>query len=229
MLGDWGCCHTAALPASPARCWPDGCLMGTFQGFRAPAGEQQAQGWGRKQAANQVAQSQHNPHLLRPPFLPSSQQNGQPCANHRGHRVPGECGGRVRGLPAGPPGAASGPGRQSVPGPPLTHMASSPSLPPCLFFLLAQGSGKTTLINYILQGNHGKRIAIIEASARMHGGRAALGAAPACSDLPRAAPSHPLPKTQNEFGEVGVDDALVFETQEEIFEMNNGKGKVFRV
>lgn len=27
---------------------------------------------------------------------------------------------------------------------------------------------------------------------------------------------------ENEFGEVGVDDALVLETEEEVFEMNNG-------
>lgn len=50
------------------------------------------------------------------------------------------------------------------------------------------GSGKTTLINYILSENHGKRIAVIE----------------------------------NEFGEVGIDDALVIDAEEEIFEMNNG-------
>lgn len=50
------------------------------------------------------------------------------------------------------------------------------------------GSGKTTLINYILTANHGKRIAVIE----------------------------------NEFGEVGIDDALVINAEEEIFEMNNG-------
>mmetsp|Transcript_35574 Transcript_35574/g.105140 ORF Transcript_35574/g.105140 Transcript_35574/m.105140 type:complete len:380 (-) Transcript_35574:266-1405(-) len=50
------------------------------------------------------------------------------------------------------------------------------------------GSGKTTLVNYILNENHGKKIAVIE----------------------------------NEFGEVGIDDALVMETREEIFEMNNG-------
>ncbi|KAI3428122.1 hypothetical protein D9Q98_006505 [Chlorella vulgaris] len=50
------------------------------------------------------------------------------------------------------------------------------------------GSGKTTFINHILTGNHGKKIAIIE----------------------------------NEFGEVGVDDGLVIETKEEVFEMNNG-------
>lgn len=50
------------------------------------------------------------------------------------------------------------------------------------------GAGKTTLVNHILTGNHGKKIAIIE----------------------------------NEFGEVGVDDGLVVETKEEIFEMNNG-------
>lgn len=51
------------------------------------------------------------------------------------------------------------------------------------------GSGKTTLVNHILQSKeHGLRVAVIE----------------------------------NEFGEVGVDDALVIETEEEIFEMNNG-------
>jgi len=50
------------------------------------------------------------------------------------------------------------------------------------------GAGKTTLLNYVLQENHGKRIAVIE----------------------------------NEFGEVGIDDALVLESDEEIFEMNNG-------
>ncbi|MEW5316345.1 MAG: hypothetical protein WDW38_007724 [Sanguina aurantia] len=50
------------------------------------------------------------------------------------------------------------------------------------------GSGKTTLVNHILTGKHGKKIAVIE----------------------------------NEFGEVGIDDALVMETREEIFEMNNG-------
>eukprot|EP00775_Hariotina_reticulata_P009293 gene9293-9458_t len=50
------------------------------------------------------------------------------------------------------------------------------------------GAGKTTLVNHILQGAHGKKIAVIE----------------------------------NEFGEVGIDDALVMETKEEIFEMNNG-------
>jgi len=53
------------------------------------------------------------------------------------------------------------------------------------------GSGKTTLLNYILSGEHGKKIAVIE----------------------------------NEFGEVGIDDLLVkkkFESDEEIFEMNNG-------
>ena len=50
------------------------------------------------------------------------------------------------------------------------------------------GSGKTTLVNYILSENHGKRIAVIE----------------------------------NEFGEIGIDDALVIDAEEEIFEMNNG-------
>lgn len=50
------------------------------------------------------------------------------------------------------------------------------------------GAGKTTLVNHILSGQTGMRIAVIE----------------------------------NEFGEVGVDDALVIETEEEVFEMNNG-------
>lgn len=50
------------------------------------------------------------------------------------------------------------------------------------------GAGKTTLLNYILQANHGRRIAVIE----------------------------------NEFGEIGIDDALVLDAEEEIFEMNNG-------
>ena len=53
------------------------------------------------------------------------------------------------------------------------------------------GSGKTTLLNWILQKQHGKRIAVIE----------------------------------NEFGEVGVDDALVkrsIGTKEDVIIMNNG-------
>ena len=41
------------------------------------------------------------------------------------------------------------------------------------------GSGKTTLVNYILSENHGKRIAVIE----------------------------------NEFGEIGIDDALVIDAE----------------
>ena len=44
------------------------------------------------------------------------------------------------------------------------------------------GAGKTTLVNHILKGKHGLKIAVIE----------------------------------NEFGEVGVDDALVLETEEEV-------------
>jgi len=50
------------------------------------------------------------------------------------------------------------------------------------------GAGKTTLVNHLLKGQHGLKIAVIE----------------------------------NEFGEVGVDDAIVMETEEEVFEMNNG-------
>ncbi|RUS27486.1 hypothetical protein BC938DRAFT_483190, partial [Jimgerdemannia flammicorona] len=47
---------------------------------------------------------------------------------------------------------------------------------------------QTTLLNYILKADHGKRVAVIE----------------------------------NEFGEVGVDDALVVDAGEEIFETQNG-------
>ncbi|EFN51669.1 hypothetical protein CHLNCDRAFT_49195 [Chlorella variabilis] len=54
---------------------------------------------------------------------------------------------------------------------------------PCTVVTGFLGSGKTTLINHILTGEHGKKIAVIE---------------------------------------VGVDDALVLDTKEEIFEMNNG-------
>ena len=50
------------------------------------------------------------------------------------------------------------------------------------------GSGKTTLVNYILSEHHGKRIAVIE----------------------------------NEFGEIGIDNELVIQADEESFEMNNG-------
>jgi len=63
---------------------------------------------------------------------------------------------------------------------------------PCTILTGFLGSGKTTLLNYILQENHGKRIAVIE----------------------------------NEFGEVGIDDALVqggsMAEEENIVEMNNG-------
>eukprot|EP00519_Triparma_laevis_P014083 CAMPEP_0182494292 /NCGR_PEP_ID=MMETSP1321-20130603/3169_1 /TAXON_ID=91990 /ORGANISM="Bolidomonas sp., Strain RCC1657" /LENGTH=345 /DNA_ID=CAMNT_0024697329 /DNA_START=9 /DNA_END=1049 /DNA_ORIENTATION=- len=59
---------------------------------------------------------------------------------------------------------------------------------PCSILTGFLGAGKTTLVNHILKGRHGLKIAVIE----------------------------------NEFGEVGVDDALVLETEEEVFEMNNG-------
>ncbi|KAG1668150.1 hypothetical protein FOA52_005142 [Chlamydomonas sp. UWO 241] len=62
------------------------------------------------------------------------------------------------------------------------------------------GAGKTTLVNYILTGNHGKKIAVIENEVRMHMLRYAT----------------------LRWCEIGIDDALVLETREEIFEMNNG-------
>jgi len=67
-------------------------------------------------------------------------------------------------------------------------MATTDSKVPVTVVTGFLGSGKTTLVNYILSENHGKRIAVIE----------------------------------NEFGEVGIDDALVIDAEEEIFEMNNG-------
>jgi hypothetical protein len=66
--------------------------------------------------------------------------------------------------------------------------ASDPHLRHSYSYAGFLGAGKTTLINHILTGTHGKRVAVIE----------------------------------NEFGEVGVDDALVIESKEEIIEMNNG-------
>jgi ABC-type molybdenum transport system ATPase subunit/photorepair protein PhrA len=51
------------------------------------------------------------------------------------------------------------------------------------------GGGKTTLLNRILTGDHGRRYAVIV----------------------------------NEFGEVGIDVDLVLSSDEELFEMNNGK------
>ncbi|BAZ89736.1 CobW/P47K family protein [Raphidiopsis curvata NIES-932] len=50
------------------------------------------------------------------------------------------------------------------------------------------GAGKTTLLNYILTGQHGKRIAVIV----------------------------------NEFGEIGIDNQLIIDADEEIVEINNG-------
>ena len=63
---------------------------------------------------------------------------------------------------------------------------------PCTILTGFLGAGKTTLVNHILRGKE-------------HGIRVAV--------------------IENEFGEVGVDDALLetaMETEEEVFEMNNG-------
>jgi len=67
-------------------------------------------------------------------------------------------------------------------------MESETQLVPVTVLTGFLGSGKTTMLNYILTENHGKKIAVIE----------------------------------NEFGEIGIDDALVIDSEEEIFEMNNG-------
>eukprot|EP00879_Flechtneria_rotunda_P001441 GHRR01001594.1.p1 GENE.GHRR01001594.1~~GHRR01001594.1.p1 ORF type:complete len:376 (+),score=110.97 GHRR01001594.1:404-1531(+) len=67
-------------------------------------------------------------------------------------------------------------------------MGQEPAKVPITVITGFLGAGKTTLVNHILKGDHGKKIAVIE----------------------------------NEFGEVGIDDALVMETKEEVFEMNNG-------
>ena len=61
----------------------------------------------------------------------------------------------------------------------------------CVWWAI-QYTKQTTLLNYILQQQHGWKVAVIE----------------------------------NEYGEVGIDDALVqkrFASDEEIFEMNNGR------
>eukprot|EP00966_Prymnesium_polylepis_P087769 2030905-Prymnesium_polylepis.1 len=66
------------------------------------------------------------------------------------------------------------------------------------------GSGKTTLLNHILTANHGKKVCASGGPAGQHMHIAVI---------------------ENEFGEVGVDDALVrerYNTTEDIFEMNNG-------
>ena len=100
------------------------------------------------------------------------------------------------------------------------------------------GSGKTTLLNRILTENHGKKIAVIENEVRFAfhptQPRAAPHTAPCLASLASAAPfAHPTAsrahrfhlRARGQFGEVGVDDALVkerFETTEDIFEMNNG-------
>jgi G3E family GTPase len=70
------------------------------------------------------------------------------------------------------------------------------------------GSGKTTLVNRILAGTHGKRVAVIENEF----GEARRGERqPHCLRSQLFAP------------QVGVDDALVIQLEnEELFELNNG-------
>ena len=110
-----------------------------------------------------------------------------------------------------------------------------------------QGAGKTTLINHIHSAQHGKRIAIIEnefgevrgwlllppawalpgrwwRTAPLHqlcvwvGGRMAPPSLTDASPLPLP----PCPPALLAQAQVGVDDGLVIETKEKVFEMNNG-------
>lgn len=80
------------------------------------------------------------------------------------------------------------------------------------------GAGKTTLVNHILQG------ACSSSSAAAAGGAHSAVRPARLSARPLAAGKHgkKVAVIENEFGEVGIDDALVMETKEEIFEMNNG-------
>lgn len=73
------------------------------------------------------------------------------------------------------------------------------------------GSGKTTLLNYILTEKHGFRIAVLNENILFQF---------------FSTSNQSLQVIENEFGEIGIDDALVkgnkFSDTEEIFEMNNG-------
>ena len=69
------------------------------------------------------------------------------------------------------------------------------------------GSGKTTLVNRLLAGTHGKRVAVIENE---------FGEA-------RAAALRCTPLLTRPRAQIGVDDALVIQLEnEELFELNNG-------
>jgi hypothetical protein len=93
---------------------------------------------------------------------------------------------------------------------------SSPALPVAVCL---QNAGKTTLINHILTGERPQ-------AAQAH--RRLLP-----PPLPPPLPPHACFLThagdhglkiaiiENEYGQVGIDDALVLDTREEIFEMNN--------
>jgi hypothetical protein len=99
------------------------------------------------------------------------------------------------------------------------------------------GAGKTTLINHILSGRR-CLCTLVDAGASgaphigaclAHPLRQPPVARLAAAGGPRRAARARAGKhgkkiaiIENEYGEVGVDDALVMDTKEEIFEMNNG-------
>ena len=79
------------------------------------------------------------------------------------------------------------------------------------------GAGKTTLVNHILQGDHGLKIAVIENEVR---DRFRWRAGPAQSQAHTGARV-----ARAQFGEVSIDDALVAEnmkTKENVVVMDNG-------
>ncbi len=83
------------------------------------------------------------------------------------------------------------------------------------------GAGKTTLVNHILTFKHGKKIAVIENEFGEFTSGTFLACVAVCATDP-CDPDAVMHSCDAHAGEVGIDDALVMETKEEIFEMNNG-------
>ena len=87
----------------------------------------------------------------------------------------------------------------------------------------APRAGKTTLINHILTGAGGRRVCS-HLLLRFLLPQESTHNTPSRHAVCERAGNHgkKVAVIENEFGEVGVDDALVMDTKEEIFEMNNG-------